>query len=410
MTSKRHKRQSDDSNSIEIMDLTQEDDQEVPCEYIDLSAPSRSQTSTASSGTASEVSATTSGRKKMGRKSVGSLQEKSKKKSNAAEKQAKKQRIAESKAARAADREMNKIFKPGECMKHMSIEMHPVLAGAWYMADVAREAAGAGCRVASAADVCEPALVMWSRHRAHRTLAAAGRQVGLSGGKERCNRALFVCEAATAAELAAGRRLACHLGSVRDMASCPLTLVIFGLNDYFKSSGRNTINSNKKLITEIDLEMAITDLLVSADVDTIVVNTPNELALLIVQFTKAIAEEPYKKSKRACDEQAEFYMRGDKKKSVPVDKDGNGLSRLWQQMIAVLPLSSLETSRSLCALYKSPLELYKALQSPNCLNELADIGVSRAAIPGSRARRLGPEFARKLHTLFTAEDGNILID
>lgn len=40
--------------------------------------------------------------------------------------------------------------------------------------------------------------------------------------------------------------------------------------------------------------LTVSDLLVSADCDTIIVNTPNELALTIVQFTKAIAEQPYK--------------------------------------------------------------------------------------------------------------------
>ncbi|KAM3957894.1 methyl methanesulfonate sensitivity 4 [Aphomia sociella] len=291
----------------------------------------------------------------------------------------------------------------------MSIEIHPLLSAAWYMSDVPREAAAAGCGCAPAAALCDPALVMWARRRPP-TLANTDGQLGLSPTKESVQRALYVAEAEALAELVAERRLSVHLASMKELTACDITLLVFGLKDYFKSSGRKTLNSNRKLMTEIDLEMAITDLLVSADIDTVTVNTPNELALMIVQFTKAIAEEPYKKAKRACDEQAEFYMRGDNKKCVPVDKDGNGLSRLWQQMIAILPLSSLETSRSLCAKYKSPLELYEALQSPNSLSELADVGVSRAAVPGSRQRRLGPEFARKLHTLFTAEDGNILID
>ncbi|XP_059054772.1 crossover junction endonuclease EME1 [Achroia grisella] len=407
MTSRKCNIMRDDDDIIETMDLTQYDEQDVSFECTD-SASTRTQASTTS--TVSAMSGHSAGRqRKMRRKSVGSLQERNKKKTHTAEKQVKKQRIADSKAAKAAEKEMNKMLKPGECMKYMSIEMHPALSGAWYMADVGREAAAAGCRVTTASTLCEPALLMWSRYRHQRTLTADDGQVGMSDTSERCNRALYVCEAAGVADLVASRGLATQLAHLQELASCPITLVIFGLKDYFKSSGRKTTNSNKNSMTEIDLEMAVTDLLVSAGVDTVTVNTPNELALLIIQFTKAIAEEPYKKAKRACDEQAEFFMRGDNKKCVPVDKDGNGLSRLWQQMIAVLPLSSLETARSLCAEYKSPLELYKVL-AVSALNKLADLGISRAAVPGSRSRRLGPEFARKLHTLFTAEDGNILID
>ena len=52
----------------------------------------------------------------------------------------------------------------------------------------------------------------------------------------------------------------------------------------------------------------------------------------------------------------------------------------------------------------------QALQLPNAVNEIADVGVSRAGVPGARARRVGPEFARRLHVLFTADDGNILLE
>lgn len=47
---------------------------------------------------------------------------------------------------------------------------------------------------------------------------------------------------------------------------------------------------------------------------------------------------------------------------------------------------------------------------PEGVKAVAELGVSRSAVPGSRARRIGPEFARKLHTILTAEDGNMLIE
>ncbi|XP_047999681.1 crossover junction endonuclease EME1 [Leguminivora glycinivorella] len=328
---------------------------------------------------------------------------KSKKKADA---QAKKQKLAQERAAKAAAAEANKVYKPGECMKYMHIEMHPSLLEQWYCADVPREAGAAGAKIETVKDLCDPALVMWSR-RVPRALTASNGQVELSAARQRCPRALYTSTISEISHFVRNRSLSAHIQQAAALADCELTLVVLGVKDYFKAANRR---QNGVLITEIELEMALTDLLVSARCDSALVDTPNELALLIVQFTKAIAEEPHKKIKRSFDEQAEFYMRGDNKKCVPVDKDGNGASRLWQQMIAVLPGSSLETSRSVCAQYKSPLALYQALQLPNGVNELADIGVSRTGVPGSKSRRLGPEFARKLRILFTAEDGDVLID
>lgn len=294
-------------------------------------------------------------------------------------------------------------------MKYMYVEIHPVLAEAWYMADVSREVTSASAHLITTSSICDPALVMWSR-QVPQTLINDDGLAKLSPQSERASLALYVCTAEEAARHVRAGSLGAHVRRVRDLAGAALTLVVFGVNDYFKSCGRKTMNSSRKLIGELDLELAITDLLVTTDCDTVLVNSSSELALLIVQHTKAIAEAPYKMSKRAYDEQSELYLRGENRKCVTVDKQGNGVSRLWQQMIAVLPHSSLETSRALCAKYPTPLDLYESLNSPDSVNELANIGVSRTAVPGSKARRIGPEFARKLHTLFTVTDGDILLD
>jgi hypothetical protein len=45
----------------------------------------------------------------------------------------------------------------------MTIEMHPELWGAWYMADVTRELGGTGGRLISEPDLWDPALVLWTR-------------------------------------------------------------------------------------------------------------------------------------------------------------------------------------------------------------------------------------------------------
>lgn len=316
--------------------------------------------------------------------------------------------MAEKRNAKRNADDMNNIYKPGECMRHMNIELHKALLDAWYMGNLQLEISSTGAKLLLMPSICDPGLIMWSRSMPLTFMRIDG-QLKLGPSKKTCNRALYIKTLEEVAEHIISRMLSHHMVQVRELSDCDITLVIFGVKDYFKSSGRKK-NRWTNIITEIELEMAITDLLVTANCDTVCVNTPNEMAFLIAQQTKAIAEEPYKKSKRECEEQAEYYMKGDNKKCVEVDNNGNGVARLWQQMLAILPTSSLETSRAICAKYKTPLALYEAVHMPNGVTELADVGVSRAAVPGSKPRRVGPEFARKLHTLFTAEDGNMLLD
>lgn len=51
------------------------------------------------------------------------------------------------------------------------------------------------------------------------------------------------------------------------------------------------------------------------------------------------------------------YLQGDNKNCVQVDKNGNGLQRLWKQQLMSFPLSSLETAEAICMQYSS----FKAL-------------------------------------------------
>lgn len=144
---------------------------------------------------------------------------------------------------------------------------------------------------------------------------------------------------------------------------------------------------------------------------------------------------------------------------------GNGLNRLWEQMIAVLPQSSLEIARSLGAKHQNPYALFQVtslrdliipslsfvyesswtqqhfycnfllsvekiivlqvfcivveivvflflqeFQTAKGTARVADIGIARSNVPGAKSRKLGSEFARKLRTLLTTEDPNLVIE
>lgn len=58
-------------------------------------------------------------------------------------------------------------------------------------------------------------------------------------------------------------------------------------------------------------------------------------------------------------QQNDWYIAGDNKDCVKVDKDGNGLNRLWKQVLTAFPLASLETAEAIAANYPSLSSLLK---------------------------------------------------
>ncbi|KAL4719549.1 hypothetical protein ACJJTC_018543 [Scirpophaga incertulas] len=254
----------------------------------------------------------------------------------------------------------SKMYKKGECMKYMTIEVHPSLLGAWYMGDLQREATAKHTHVKAVSSMCDPSLVIFTRSRE-----------GAFAAPEQSTHGLYIMEASSVGEYVKNHTLSDHMKSIVDMSGCQLTLVVFGAKDYFKST-RKTTASKGTLMTEIDLMMALVDLLVSVECDNHLLDSSNDLALFIIQFTKAIAEAPFKKSQTMFDELAEFYMRGDKKTSVPIDSDGNGASQVWQQMLSVLPHSSLEIARAISGKYTGPANLAQVIKRIN-FKSLLDI-------------------------------------
>lgn len=53
----------------------------------------------------------------------------------------------------------------------------------------------------------------------------------------------------------------------------------------------------------------------------------------------------------------DWYVAGDNKDCVKVDKNGNGLSRLWQQQLTQFTLARLETAEAIASMYPSPASL-----------------------------------------------------
>lgn len=61
----------------------------------------------------------------------------------------------------------------------------------------------------------------------------------------------------------------------------------------------------------------------------------------------------YKEEQSGCD----WYASGHTKNCVSIDKNGNGLTSLWRQMLFQFPLCALEISEAIASAYGSPVTL-----------------------------------------------------
>lgn len=157
-----------------------------------------------------------------------------------------------------------------------------------------------------------------------------------------------------------------------------IILVIFGIENYFaykmqeKNSDKSeTKNKKQKINTKNNLEYknfveisrrqfetCLNEIQIAADCSSRLINNSQDLALMIYQCTKAIAEIPYKLEKnKSLINKFNWYILGDNRNTVKVDKDGNGLKRLWQQQLCQFNLSSLEIAEAICSVYPCPADL-----------------------------------------------------
>lgn len=127
-----------------------------------------------------------------------------------------------------------------------------------------------------------------------------------------------------------------------------------------------------------------------------------ELVNFIIHLTKSIAEEPYRKQKEIIEMEKTSYLQGNSRSCVKIDKQNNGMQRLWIQQLAEIPMSSLDYAKAIASLYSSPFALYQAYNVIKTIEEreqmLQNIAIGRE---GSK-KRLGPEMSKRIFHLFSS--------
>ncbi|KAL1122445.1 hypothetical protein AAG570_002776 [Ranatra chinensis] len=107
------------------------------------------------------------------------------------------------------------------------------------------------------------------------------------------------------------------------------------------------------------IEMSLTELEIMLKMSNRVINTHQDLALYIYQFTKSIAETPYRKEVQKRDNEKSWYARGDSRDCVRIDRDLNGLTTLWVQQLCQFNKASLDSAKAIVDVYPTPHSLYK---------------------------------------------------
>lgn len=199
-------------------------------------------------------------------------------------------------------------------------------------------------------------------------------------------------------------------------------LSIYGFGEYCKKMSRKSVEAinggeervqKRRRTLEIprnQVDMILCELEVLLKVSTRFLKNDRELSVLLQQITKAIAETPHRKEIEKRDLEKCWYARGDSRDCVKVDKDLNGLYRLWLQQLSQFNKSSLDIAKSIAEIYPSPFALYQAYQKLSTQKEkellLQDIQIKKG---GSSTRRIGPELSRKISLLLSQENGEIFL-
>ncbi|XP_028132976.1 uncharacterized protein LOC114328345 [Diabrotica virgifera virgifera] len=140
------------------------------------------------------------------------------------------------------------------------------------------------------------------------------------------------------------------------------------------------------------------------------VRTKEAVASFIYMATKAVSYYPYKAEKEEKDRQQNEYFNDVNKDVVKVDKNGNGLNRLWRQMLTKFPLARLETAEAITTVYPTMSSLCQAYETSTEPGEVLvqDLPIRRAQGPLASVRKLGPEFSKKCHNFFMSESNRLL--
>ncbi|EZA55411.1 hypothetical protein DMN91_002218 [Ooceraea biroi] len=338
------------------------------------------------------------------------------------------QALARGKALKAIALKRSKDMKPGECLKFIEVNLDQGIDAFTFQEEVKNTLRNANIKFNMTEELI-PNSITWQRN-IEENYIGEDNEICTKKNVQMQEYVIVVWSIHEAVTHVAENTFCSSISNMKAlMSNYKIVLVIFGMEEYFaylkkrksnKSPGSKgtRCKGNQQfdtfpIISKQQLDTCLTKVQIVAQCSNRLIENAQDLSLMIYQYTKSISEIPYKlqKSENQKDK-FDWYIMGDNKNTVCVDKDGNGLKRLWQQQLCQFNLSSLETAEAICTVYSSPAQLidaYKSCTPDKGMNLLKDIPIRRAAGPLTAVRKVGPELSKKIYTMFTSQNGDTLL-
>lgn len=281
------------------------------------------------------------------------------------------------KALKAIEKKKSKDIKPGECLKFMEVNLDRNIDAFALRTEIESVLRSADIKINVTTELI-PNSITWRRN-IEKNYVGEDNEVHASKSIQAEEYVIVIWSNHEAVKrMAEGTFCASVLHNKSLIPNYNMTLVIFGMEEYFAYRKRQKTDQSSKnkgsrcnskgnqhfetfpIISRQQLEICLTEVQIVAKCSSRLIENAQDLGLMVYQYTKSISEIPYKLQKRESQKNKfDWYVMGDNKNTVRVDKDGNGLKRLWQQQLCQFNLSSLETSEAICAVYPSPVQLIK---------------------------------------------------
>ncbi|XKL59907.1 hypothetical protein PGB90_000923 [Kerria lacca] len=305
-----------------------------------------------------------------------------------------------------------KFLKPGECMQYISVRIDPHLLSANFGVELLLALKTADIQYDINSQKI-PHTIFWSRK--------------ISQNSENNSKDSFVIiwSIKELISLISSKKLKSQIIEYITRTNNGFTLIIFGTDEYFRTRKKknregkvnftnrvqlNTQNSKQENVYDLlnfnrfDIETALGEVQLLLNIQYKFIETEQELGLFIVQFTKSLAELPYKQEKSRRQQCVGWFATADSKECVHVDHNNNGLLKLWQQQLCQFPNIGLDIAQAIISNYNSPRTLMEAYEKCSTQKEgellLQNIPVRRIQGPLTSVRRIGPEISKKVYLFF----------
>ncbi|KAG7176071.1 Crossover junction endonuclease EME1-like [Homarus americanus] len=317
------------------------------------------------------------------------------KKDNRKQREAAKQRRAVEKAEAKAQRDAEKAYKhamkPGECIKHVIVQLDRQLLELAEGSQVISQLQTGGIRYRIVDSAVAAAATIVRVDPVTRQETPAEEAVVIMAVND------FV-EVVKKQVYEDGVEGLCHQSRKwkRSFNNANLTLVVCGVEVYLR----------------VDIETALVTAQLECGLNHRLMADASGVATFILQITKAVAEAPFKHEKG--EPSFSWYAEGSSINAVKIDKSGVGLLKLWHQQLRQFNNVGVEVAQAIASKYPSPCALLqsyrKCLMPQEASLLLADIPVRRGAGPLTSSRRVGPELSKKIHLFLTTKDSEVWIE